>query len=106
MVRSLLVTVALLLCGCSPDAGQTPTAFTVSKDSLWHTTCEQSPDARFKACYGPGWGAGKPQDPSRYNFFEISVEEISDDQSTTVIFERRFEAEAIDSSLLNYQIKT
>ena len=92
----------MLICGgvfgCSPESA--PTALRNPADSLWRSHCLQTPEKRHKACYGPGWEANHPHDPAHYDFYEISVEGINSDSSSTVLFSRRLFPSEVHSELL------
>ena len=93
---TLLSCVSLL--GCSPQSA--PSEQTNPSNSLWRAQCRQTPDERHKACYGPGWDANRPHDPALYDFYEVSVERITSDSSSTVLFNRRLLPGEVYSELL------
>ena len=65
----------------------------VSKDSLWLVRCINVKE-QFKACYGPGWSAGVPQNDDKYNFYEFSFEKLLEEGSAS-LFSKRFQASEV-----------
>jgi hypothetical protein len=83
---------------CAPDPESRPRIS--SSDSVWHAYCVHTPNKLHKACYGPGWEANRPKNPKHYDFYEISVERINSETSSSVLFSRRLMTSEVHSELL------
>jgi len=67
--------------------------------SFQQARCTQFNDS-VQACYGPGWSKSVKRYEDPYDFYEISVEEISKTGSV-VLFKKTFKAKEVLGSVLN-----
>jgi len=93
--------IALLAVACACTKQEAPRAGAEeSGAAFWQVECRPVRDERHQACYGPGWDAGEPRDPARYQFYQVSIERKQGEDASQVLFVKRVAASDVDPGLL------
>jgi hypothetical protein len=86
--------------GCTKQEAPRAGAEEESSAAFWQVECRPVRDERHQACYGPGWDAGEPRDPARFQFYQVSIERKQGEDASQVLFVKRVAAGDVDPKLL------
>ncbi len=93
-MRLWFLTLVFALAGCSAPSADTDGV-------TWEARCDDLVPGKYKACYGPGWDKSGHKDHSKFENYQISVERLDSNSSSSVLYQQKFSASDVNPRLLN-----
>lgn len=91
--RLLILFILCNVVGCQGDDA----AFDVGPGDYQQVICVPFQES-FRACYGPGWSEGVARKKDSYDFYSISVEQVTS-HGSTVLFTKKFSINEVKTSV-------